>query len=200
MQFTHGPMDDATKIAEALKKALYVIGSDLETYWSQVSMRPLSQYEFVQAMERMNLIPPFNQQQFGQIYLAIEGSSQQQVHTSKIIAFFQLKCQKHPATLLGDLLKKWQGQNVEQYFMQSPDFQRTGTMRMNEFEVILGDRLKYSRQDSQFISKFFGVGGDIDVRKFIAECGTTVRVGESADDVIRQISTALTTKKIDLNY
>jgi hypothetical protein len=101
---------------------------------------------------------------------------------------------------LADLLRKWQGQNVEQFFAQNPDFQRTGTMRMNEFEIILGDRLKYSRHDAQFISKYFGVGGDVDVRKFIAECGTTVQVGENADDVIRQITTALTTKKIDLNY
>lgn len=74
---------------------------------------------------------------------------------------------------------------MEQFFVQNPDFQRTGTMRMNEFEIILGDRLKYSRHDAQFISKYFGVGGDIDVRKFIAECGTTTQVGETAADVIR---------------
>jgi len=125
---------------------------------------------------------------------------QPDVTSLKIIAYFQSKCQKHPATLLADLLRKWQGQNVEQFFAQNPDFQRTGTLRMNEFEIILGDRLRYSRQDAQFISKFFGVGGDIDVRKFIAECGTTVQAGETADDVIKKIATALYTKKIDLNY
>lgn len=57
-------------------------------------------------------------------------------------------------------------------------------MRMNDFEIILGDRLKYSRIDAQFISKFFAVGGDVDVRKFIGECNTTVAPGEEANEVI----------------
>lgn len=125
-----------------------MIGSDFETYWTQVSMRPLSQFEFVQALERLNLIPPFSKEQFSQIYLQLDGSMQQEVHSLKIIAYFQSKCQKHPATLLADLLRKWQGQNVEQFFAPNPDFQRTGTMRMTEFEIILSDRLRYSRQDA----------------------------------------------------
>ena len=85
-------------------------------------MRPLSQFEFVQALERLNLIPPFSKEQFSQIYLQLDGSMQQEVHSLKIIAYFQSKCQKHPATLLADLLRKWQGQNVEQFFAPNPDF------------------------------------------------------------------------------
>lgn len=64
-------------------------------------------------------------------------------------------------------------------------------MLMRDFEIILVDSFNLTRIDSYFLASYYATGGDVNVKRFIEECGQKVDQGANCQNIVLRIASAV---------
>lgn len=135
-----------------------------------------------------------------EIYSSLNGANMGQVQTKEIVTFMENKCPKSVQQLMAESTRKLFGQNLLSTFQQNPDYQRSKTILMSDFQNLLTGQCRVSSLESQFLATCFQKGGDVDVQSFMQECNSSVE-GEQALalPIVKKIADAAEARQMHMN-